>query len=256
MTMSSMRWSPWGTRCVGRDVQGSAHTIAIDPDSKQMTGVADYRRGGRPASVDSQTIALWDFAEPAAANLTQARSIGRPESRWSNSLPGVETDGRDHLRIHAPAAAMPVAAEVNLPTSSQAWSAEIKIDSARFTGDEKDEQLGFTFARSADPNQVIATMTFGRQGADGIVLHGHTEQGMIGPVTLSDTNELIRPVILQLILDPAHQGFQIASRDASVETFTIHGTTTREFGLERRSFPDGHTKRHVQRRRIRQCGSD
>ena len=68
-------------------------------------------------------------------------------------------------------------------------------------------------------------MTCGRQGTDGIVLHGHTDGGTIGPITLSGRSDLARPVILRLVLDPKQQTFQIGSRDASAETFTIHGTT-------------------------------
>lgn len=35
-----------------RPVQGSAHSIAWDPESGMWIGVADYRRGGRPAAID------------------------------------------------------------------------------------------------------------------------------------------------------------------------------------------------------------
>jgi len=208
----------------GREVQGSAHTIAIDPDTNQRTGVADHRRGGRPAAINSSTLALWDFAEPAATSLPETRNFRGSQRRWSRSLPDCETDGRDHFRIRARRSAITSSAGIDLPTAAAAWSAEIKIDSARFSGDQMDEELRFSFVQTADSNREIATLTFGRHGTDDIVLQGHADGESIGPITLSDHSELNRPVILNLALDPTRQILQIGSRDASAEAFTIHGT--------------------------------
>ncbi len=223
--------SAMGHALQGRAMQGSAHTIAVDPESGLRTGVADYRRGGRPAPLHSKSLALWDFAEPVATNLRDVPSTGKTKRRWSSSIPGFETDGRDHLRVRSGAAAISWNTHLPLPPSSAGWSAEIKIDSARFTGEEQNERLSFAFARTpqstegVELNRPIATMVIGRQDADKVVLHGHADGGSIGPITLSNSNEIIRPMVLKLTLDPVHHQFSIASRDASDEGFKNHGTT-------------------------------
>jgi len=53
-----------GHQLADRQSQGSAHTIAVDPATGTLTGIADFRRGGRPAPLASGTLALWDFGDP------------------------------------------------------------------------------------------------------------------------------------------------------------------------------------------------
>ena len=61
----------------GRAAQGSAHTIAVDPDQQRLIGIADFRRGGRPAAIRSRSVTRWDFAEPASTELSEVTASGR-----------------------------------------------------------------------------------------------------------------------------------------------------------------------------------
>jgi gamma-glutamyltranspeptidase/glutathione hydrolase len=224
--------SAMGHELKGRPVQGSAHSIGVDPESGLLTGVADFRRGGQVAAVRDLSLASWDFSEPRSTSLLEVSSSDWASVDWSASIPGVETDGCDHLRIHTSVGDTALASRVPLPPKSSTWSAEIKIDSARFSGEVKNETLRFSFGQTAvksgdlDSDRTVAAMMFGRLDADGIVLQGQSGGATIGPITITASNELTEPLILRLTVDTVQRQFMIASRPASVDRMTTHGTTT------------------------------
>ncbi len=65
-----------GHRVRNRSAQGSAHTIAVDVDRQQLIGIADFRRGGRPAAIRSRGVTRWDFSEPASTGFPKSPRAG------------------------------------------------------------------------------------------------------------------------------------------------------------------------------------
>lgn len=217
--------SAMGHSIRGRAAQGSAHTIAVDAHSKQLTGVADFRRGGRPAALDSHQIAIWDFAEEAETPLEATSCTAEASVRWRGAMDDARTDGLDNLRIGGAARDKPRASRFALPVSIDDCSVEIKIDSASFSGDEKSEQVDFALFGGPDANQLVAQISFGRRGDDQILLSGRTDRDMFDLVTLSVGNRLDQPMILKMTLNQKKQLVQFASRSAGSDTFIVHGTT-------------------------------
>lgn len=216
-----------------RPAQGSAHTIVVDPKNQDLIGVADYRRGGRASGVRARTIALWDFADPLGTDLSRSHHQGEAGYRWSSNAVEPKTDGQDCLVIRHRETDSPWTSHLKLPPDSPGWTVEIVLRGARFSGQDRDEQVSFSFVNSEpssasdDSNRVVATVGIGRQQSDGIVLSGHAgAEGAIGPIPVSRQNQLDRPVILRFVLDRIHHTLQVASRMNFEESFTIHGTIT------------------------------
>jgi hypothetical protein len=220
-----------GHQVENREVQGSAHTIANDPETGILIGVSDYRRGGRPAAVDSETITLWDFADREGTELSSAVHSGKLKTNWWGGIADSFTDGRDHFRIRRDAPSQPMDAYLSLAgavSESSPIAVEVKIDSARFAGQQANEQLRIGFTNDTGKPEVTARMIFGRNGRGQITFRGEALGGgtAIAPVTVCENNQLGRPIILRLELDTDADRYRIASRDASVTEFTFHGTGT------------------------------
>jgi gamma-glutamyltranspeptidase/glutathione hydrolase len=217
-----------GHQVVGRSTQGSAHSIAVDSDTGLLTGIADYRRSGRPAAVSSGMLALWDFAEPGGTELHSTAYVGKLSAKWSGSIADSTTDGRDHFRIGRDAPSQPMDAYLDLGTAgsdSSIFTVEVKIDAAQFAGENANEQLRIGFTSDMDKPQVTARMIFGRDGPGRITLRGESLGGgtAIGPLTISNTNQLDRPIVLRLQVDTDADEYSIAYREASSTEFTSQG---------------------------------
>jgi hypothetical protein len=217
-----------GHQVDGRSTQGSAHSISVDPTSGMLTGIADYRRDGRPASIASETIALWDFGDRAGTKLDAASRLGKLESAWSGGIANSVTDGRDRFRIRRRARSQPMGASLDLTaiqSESSVIAVEVKIDAAQFRGRNPNEQLRISFTGGRHESQVTARMIFGRNGRDRITIHGHAFGGgtPIAPLSISDTGRLSRPIVVRLALDTSNQRYTIACRDASSPIFQLEG---------------------------------
>jgi hypothetical protein len=210
-----------GHRIRDRAAQGSAHTISVDPDEQQLIGVADFRRGGRPAAIRSRGVTRWDFTEPASTGLSEVAASGRFTPRWNAPIDGIETDGRDRLRIRT-STPTGLSADVSLPDLAGIWSVEAKVDDLRFRGVERDERIRFVLAKGPGPESQTAAMVLARRLDDSISLHAETNRNSSDPFELSTTPTLDQPVIVRLSVDPRRGAVVLSSRRAAAERFTEH----------------------------------
>ena len=208
-----------------RLVQGSAHSISVDADTGTLLGVADFRRGGRPAAVVAEVIAAWEFEDPEGTELSAAHRFG--QYQWSGDFAGSRTDGRDHFRIRGDASAQPMQAYLDLSKSDLTRVAvEVRIDAAEFAGLVPNEQLRITFAHDTIIPRVTARMIFGRTEEKTLVVRGEAMDGgtPIAAVTVSDSDRLERSIVLRMELDTTADSYRIGSREATAVDFTFHGT--------------------------------
>jgi len=214
-----------GHQVLNREVQGSAHSIAWDPHTETWVGVADYRRGGRPAAIGSGTIGLWDFADPAGTELSATRRIG--DHQWSGDIAGSLTDGQGNFHIRRDSPMQPMQAILDLRELDLTHVAvEVKIDSAAYSGPKPNEQLRLTFMHDTEVPRVTARMIFGRVNENRITLSGEGGFGgtRIPPSVLSPGPQLNQPIVIRLELDTVADTYRIGSRAASEIEFTYHGT--------------------------------
>lgn len=215
-------------KVVDRAVQGSAHSIALDPKTGDWIGVSDYRRGGRPAAVGESTLGLWDFADLPNTQLTESRRIGN--LAWSSDIAGSVTDGQGNLQIRRDSPMRPAEARLDLRHLGLTRVAvDVKIHSAAFAGRKPNEQLQLTFKHDTVIPRVTARLIFGRLGENRITLSGEAGPDSDGgtpipPVVLSKRPLLDKPVIIRLELDTEADTYRIGSRDPSEIEFTFHAT--------------------------------
>ena len=229
-----------GHQLENRTTQGSAHSIGVDHETGTVIGVADYRRSGRPAAVSTDTLAVWDFSEAAGRALTASAHSGKLQTKWSTDLTNCTTDGKDQFVIHVDAADMSHDAYLPLrpdSVSSSQISVAVKIASASFAGDQRNEQLriGFTRDNAAD---TTVNMIFGRDGQGNIILRGEAPGGGsdVRSIILAQSDRLDSPIILRLTVDMDAHSYHIASRTAGSLKFTEHGS-----GI----IPDDHVTRFL-----------
>lgn len=220
--------SNMGHHVVGRSKQGSAHSIAIEPDSGRLIGIADYRRDGRPAPLGWGTLAIWDFADLQGTQLNATSRLGKPDIQWSGAIANSTTDGRDHFRIQRRGRSRPASAYVDLSAVNMRFATvavEVKIDAAHLLGKNRNEQLRIDFADGRSDSQVTARMLLGRSGSDQIILRGEAPGGTsVAPVIISQTGELTRPIVLRLSFETIGRRYAIAYRDASSPEFKQIGS--------------------------------
>lgn len=218
-----------GHDVMSRKAQGSAHTIAIDPNTSEIIGVSDRRRDGRPAGFSSGTIAIWDFAEPAQQELTQCSHAGSLTTHWTSLLPGCLTDGKDHLTIRRDAPNDVFSSYAPLGAAEILTGQVVvtmKVDSAIFAGRNRDEQLRLGFTHDNVKPRVTARLILGRDKSNNVIVRGEalgagTE---IPPTVLSSQGRIDQPIELRLTVDVDADTYEIASRLSEVDAFTVHGT--------------------------------
>ena len=191
-----------GHRTGNRVSQGSAHSIWRDPASGQLVGVADYRRGGRPAGIATTTISRWDFGGRQGGSLQQQIPFGSDKLRWSNSIANSFLDGGDRFTIQRDAPAMPDQAYVRLFEKRQAVQATIEFDGINFAGESKNEKLQFAFTQTSGKTpMIVASMTLARNTDDQIVLYGEalgSGATSVKPVVVAKTSRLKEPIAIRL----------------------------------------------------------
>ncbi|MGI9471369.1 MAG: gamma-glutamyltransferase [Rubripirellula sp.] len=209
-----------------RDAQGSAHSIAVDPQTGVLTGVADYRRGGRPAGLQRKSLARWDFDEPVGTELSNSLHSGSLEANWSNPVAGTVITRGDLLRVRRNAPEPPFEAYVPLDRAESKVTVEVKIDRARFAGVKRNEEVRIGLTNDRGKPEVTARMIFGRNDQDQITLRGEALGGgtAIEPFVLSPTRNLDHPIVLQLELDADSGVYRIRSRNAASDAFVNRGS--------------------------------
>lgn len=208
-----------------RPRQGSAHCIAVDPSNGARIGVSDYRRGGRPAAIGLETLALWDFSDRAGTELSETEHLG--QYQWSGDLAGTVTNGQDQLRIRRDSPEQPMSASIDLRDSGLTRLAvEVKIDSAVFEGSKTNEQLRVAFLHGTVIPRVTARMGFGRREPQKIVVYGEAsgDGTSIPPTVISELHVLNQPVLLRMEIDTDADTYQISVRPASEVAFKVCGT--------------------------------
>ncbi|HIF00616.1 MAG TPA: gamma-glutamyltransferase, partial [Fuerstia sp.] len=213
-----------------RTTQGSAHSIGVDHATGTFIGVADYRRSGRPASVSTDTLAVWDFSEAAGKGLTATENAGKLQTQWSADIAGCTSNGKDQFVVQRDAPDEPLDSYLPLGTqtvSSGRIMVTVKIDAAQFSGERRNEQLriGFTNDDNNTP-RVTARMIFGRDGQGNIVVRGEALGGgsEVPATILAQGARLQSPIVLRLTVDVDTDRYEIASRTADSLKFTEHGS--------------------------------
>ena len=209
-----------------RASQGSAHSIAVNPENGQLTGVADYRRGGRPAGLRRQSHSRWDFDDPKGTQLSTTQRIGDTEVNWSNPIAGSVTTGTDLLRVRRDTSEPPFESYVPLDVKSSKTCVEIQIDHARFAGSKRNEELRLGFTNGHGKPEVTARLIVGRNNSDQIVLRGEALGGgtPIGPTVLSKTSQLEAPLVVRLELDTDTDTYRLRSRDVDAVEWMDRGS--------------------------------
>ena len=224
-----------GHTVVTRPSQGSAHTIFMDSKG-QMQGVADYRRGGRPAGYSSLQSTVFDFADPAGTSLEQVERTGPGKSRWLGSIAGSAVDGKDRFVIRRPAgethpeSGRPVIPhEAFLPLDflnrDNTVSVTVKLDELAFAGLEAKERIRIGLTHDRESPLVTARMVISRN-EKGIILHGEAPEGgtKIAPVMLCAGMSLPAPVLLKLTVNQELGTYRIETRYSAATDFALRGT--------------------------------
>ncbi len=218
-----------------RPSQGSAHTIFVDSTGQRL-GVADYRRGGRPAGYSSLKATVFDFADSAGTSLQQADRTGPLKSHWTGAIAQSAVDGKDRFVIRRPAGATDsetgrpvVPHEVFLPLNALGTqdnvSVTVKLDELTFAGLEAKERIRFGLTHDRESPLVTARMVISRN-EKGIVLQGEAYGGgtKIVPVLLCAGVSLPAPLLLRLSVDQRQGTYRIETRYAAATDFALRGT--------------------------------
>ena len=216
-----------GHQTANRVSQGSAHSIWVDPQSGRLVGVADYRRGGRPAGIASWTIARWDFGGRLGERLQDQTPSGKNRLRWSNEIAGSSIDGGDRFTIRRDAPEMPDRAYLQLEDRPTQMQSTIEFDGIRFAGESKNEKLQFALTQNNSSKPlIVASMTLARNDKNQIVLYGEalgTNASSVGPWVISNTPRIKEPISIRLSTDLNLREYRIGLRRPTELGFTTIG---------------------------------
>lgn len=230
-----------GHKTVNRVSQGSAHSIWRDPETKRLVGVADYRRGGRPAGIDANRTARWDFGGRKGVALDAEVSQGTNQLRWTNGIAGSELDGGDRFVIRRDAPEQPDRAYLKLPQIDSQVEATIQLDGISFAGPSKNErlQLAFTQTDSQKP-LIVASMNLARNDANQIVLSGEAlgeGASSVSEVVLSKQPDLEEAIAIRLRANLEDDIYEIGLKRPTELKFKTIGQgridASREIGFAR-----------------------
>lgn len=217
-----------------RPSQGSAHTIRVEVNGRR-TGVADYRRGGRPAGYSSPQMTVFDFSDPAGTPLHKSARSGPLLTEW-RGVAELRVDGRDRLLIGQPQptddsinSRPAVSSEAVLPLdffSEQDFvSLTVKLDELTFAGQAPTERVRFSLTHDVAKPLVTAGLVISRSEM-GIILHGEASAGgsQTAPVQICKGTSLPSPLLLRLICDTKSRTYRVLSRFTAGTDFRLHGT--------------------------------
>ncbi|MDG2222662.1 MAG: gamma-glutamyltransferase [Rubripirellula sp.] len=208
-----------GHEVINRPLQGSAHTIAIDTKTGDMIGVADYRRGGRPAAISDNRLALWDFAETAGTEWGACQSSGLKPGHWSGNLGTAKTDGLDRLRI-SECPQQETHATFDLPANASRITCEMKIDSAHLRGEASGEQLRIEWLDPA--GKLIAAGTLGRFTDQQVTFRSEQDDKSAAQQNSPlSTDGRLETILLSLVLDTEKNQHQLSVREAAQPDWRI-----------------------------------
>lgn len=216
-----------GHKTANRVSQGSAHSIWREPKTQRLIGVADYRRGGKPAGIYSATVARWDFGGRKGGRLDSLTSQGLSQIRWTNAIAGSTVDGGDRFAIRRDAPDQPDRAYVKLPRIESQLQATIELDGINFAGPSKNERLQFAFTQ--DDNQkakIVAGINLARNDKNQIVLSGEAlgdNATPVDPVVVSNSSRLDEPIAIRLSADLEKDRYTILLRRPTELTFKTIG---------------------------------
>ena len=216
-----------GHKTKNRVSQGSAHTIWVDSTTGQMVGIADYRRGGRPAGMSSSRMTRWDFGGRRGGTLERQTAEGSEPLRWSNSIADTTLDGSDRLTIRRDAPTMPDRASVRFPTKRSNVHATIEFDGIHFAGESKNEKLQFAFTENdSEVPRIVASLTIARNTKNQVVVYGEAlgkGATKIAPQLLSATNRFEEAAAVRLSADLDGGIYRIGLRRPTELHFTTIG---------------------------------
>ena len=214
-----------GHRIGNRPSQGSAHTVAIDQDSKVRIGIADRRRSGGPSAHDQDAIARWDFDDGVNTPFNKATFHGKLKKTWTSDLTASSIDGSGCLDIKH--SHLDEQTDTYLPVIKSAAhvAVEIGLRELKFSGNQRNENLRIGFTSDRDRPKVAASMVVSRNHNDEIVIQGEaSRRGTVVPATtLSRTNQIEQPISLRLEVDVNKATYRILSRRMGDTDFQTHG---------------------------------
>lgn len=205
-----------GHKVVNRESQGSAHTIWSDPMRQRFVGIADNRRGGRPAGSTSGRLAGWDFGEKRGTKLTDLFGNGNQAGKWSDDFGKSYVDGADHFRV--------VTDGLTKPAKSAFWlgqnpgdkvSATITFDGIAFKGDQSNESVVMRVNHDNLRPRVTAQVIVGSNSSRqiGVIAKaGGSGATSIGPFIVSKRNEYSEPFQLRLDIDTYSESYSLSIR--------------------------------------------
>lgn len=214
-----------GHRVGNRPKQGSAHTVAIEPDSGIRIGIADRRRSGGPAGHEHDTLARWDFDNDMNTPLPSASFRGRTKGEWTNALSNSGTDGNGCLSIKC--SRLDERTDTYLPVKKSAAKVAIDLElrELKFAGNQTDEELRIGFTSDRDRPKITASLVLSRNYNGDILIRGEAPgRGTVVPATtISKDNKIDQPIILRLEIDTLKGTYCILSRSVAERDFQNHG---------------------------------
>ena len=204
-----------------RPKQGSAHTIAIDVESGERTGIADQRRSGGPAEHSRGTLARWDFDDPENTKLTETDFHGPNTEQWTNELPSSTCDGAGCLNISKSHLDDVIDTYLPLKDSAATVALEIEIRELRLAGTRLKEKIQIGFTSDRDRPKVSAQLVLARTPSGDISIHGEGpgRGTSIPPAILLRHRDLGDAVALRLEIDQSLETYRILFRKADEPEF-------------------------------------
>ena len=222
-----------GHKVTARPAQGSAHTIYYDHANRNLIGIADGRRDGRPAGLSNQRLACWDFGGIRGTKMTGATNSSPLATKWDSDINGSMVDGEEHLLIRRDAPAHPASSFAPIALVAdppEHMSASLSFDGLAFRGASRNEQirLGFTHDKNESPT-VTARVILERGEDNCLYVKGEAlgdGASNIPRTKVAESNTLNEPFAIRVTLDAKGDTYTIATKPAGAMKFNKLGKGT------------------------------
>jgi len=206
--------------------QGSAHSIFVN--GKHKTGLADFRRSGRAASTNVNRIASWEFGEHKGSQLTDAVSVGRPDTKWSNNISGISTTGNENLSVRCNASKQPCESYFDFSGAGlSSVSVQLHLSGMSFDGQDQNEQfrMGFTETNDNQDDSETASLIVERNKKNEIVVRGSAlgDGGSEIAAHQLSKKSLCGALVLRMDVNTELDQYSIWVRRAAMSDFTKVG---------------------------------